>query len=172
MGKQSKQERARRYADGAKEAVRLAAIQEVLAARKVGELTQQILDNLAELDKMNVTLGNLGTRIKDLGVETAGKMKVLGEFQNSVATISTDINAIRMTVEMTAEKLGMDLSKVEIPEDAVMETENLSRAEREARELAVEAVSETKPELPLIGPEAEVERKMKISTAEFLEKEG
>lgn len=174
MGKMNKQERARKYADGAKEAVRLAYIQEVVATEAVSRLTDEIKEDIAELGEMQVLLDNKVARIKELEGSAKSMTELLGKFQRVVADIGLSLDGIHMTVETTAEKLGMDLSKIKIPEDAVIETESLSRAEKEAQELAIQAAPSIVDDIPLIEPEAEVERKMKISDEadDFLEREG
>ena len=113
MSKQSKQERARKYADGARETVRLADLAadevklDLKAIRSSVEAVHDRLDNLAGWNKAAVAEAE---EIKAILIEQAAREVSMVK---QLVELEARVEGAKSTLKQTAEKIGMVMAEVE-----------------------------------------------------------
>jgi len=141
MAKQSKQERARKYADGAREAVRRAYIAVSRHEAKLIVMRESADKCIADLqaDKAQVDATVEAARIVDADI--AVMLKTAQEVAASVFALKLGTNSISAVIAATAEGLGMDLSKIAVPPEAAP-GESLAAVASDLEAASVAAVTE------------------------------
>lgn len=116
MSKQSKQERARRYAEGAQDAVKRANHSTEKANKQIVGLGQTLDAIMVQIEGIRSAHVEAKAIVEDFSAQLDALNEKRREVATEIGVLSNEVRAAQFTVDDTAQRIGAMLA--EVPEDA------------------------------------------------------